>query len=194
MKKSQLQELVRELLAEQEGQQQLDAALKQTFNQIAKELQANKDDIVKKDDSVEEGLLSLGAGLVLSGPTILKIIAKITKTASKFFGGKGTTSDKVIAAADRAHHFLIGLVEKIVGIFLPSTVDPKLKHKLAEGIFYLVIGGLLGHGSIEMAGKLEAGNISGAAVKGALNAVKSGEIVSYLRSFIKGAATGAGIA
>jgi len=190
MKKLQLQELVKEVILENE----IEAALKQTFNQIGKELQANKDDIVKKDDNVKEGLLALGAGLVLSGPTILKIIAKITKTASKFFGGKGATADKVIAAADRAHHFLIGIVEKIVGLFLPSNVDPKLKHKLAEGIFYLVIGGLLGHGSIEMAGKLEAGNISGAAVKGALNAVKSGEIVTYLKTFIKGATAGAGLA
>ena len=194
MKKSQLQELVRELLAEQEGQQQLDAALKQTFNQIAKELQANKDDIVKKDDSVDEGLLALGAGLFLSGPTILKIIAKVTKKASIFFGGKGANSDKVIAAADKAHHFLIEIVEKIIGLFLSSNIDPKLRHKLAEGIFYLIIGGLLGHGAIEMAGKLEAGNISGAALKGALNAVKSGEIVMYLKNFLKGAAAGAGIA
>tara|TARA_B100001093_G_scaffold507029_1_gene566937 strand:- start:313 stop:888 length:576 start_codon:yes stop_codon:yes gene_type:complete len=191
MKKSQLQEIVREVILENE----IEAALKQTFNQIGKELQANKDDVVvDKEGKVDEALLTLAAGIALSGPTILKIIAKITKTASKFFGGKGATADKVIAAADRAHHFLIGIVEKIIGLFLPSNVDPKLKHKLAEGIFYLVIGGLLGHGSIEMAGKLEAGNISGAAVKGALNAVKSGEIVNYLRTFIKGAATGAGIA
>lgn len=194
MKKSQLQELVRELLAEQEGQQQLDAALKQTFNQVAKELQANKDDIVKKDDSVDEGLLALGAGIALSGPTILKIIATITGTASRFFGGKGATSDKVVAAADRAHHFLIGIVEKVVGLFLPSDINPKVKHKLSEGIFYLIIGGLLGHGAIEMAGKIKAGNISGAAVKGALNAVKTGEIVMYLKNFLKGAAVGAGIA
>lgn len=189
MKKSQLQELVKEVILENE----LDAALKQTFNQVAKELQANKDDVVKKDNSVEEGLLSLGAGILLSGPTILKIIAKVTKKASMFLGGKGANSDKVIAAADKAHHFLIGVVEKIVGLFLPSTVDKKLKHKVAEGIFYLIIGGLLGHGSIEMAGKLEAGNLSGAAIKGALNAVKSGEIVTYLRSFVKGAAAGAGV-
>ena len=191
MKKSQLQEIVREVILENE----IEAALKQTFNQIGKELQANKDDVVvDKEGKVDEALLTLAAGIALSGPTILKIIAKITKTASKFFGGKGATADKVIAAADRAHHFLIGIVEKIIGLFLPSNVDPKLKHKLAEGIFYLVIGGLLGHGSIEMAGKLEAGNISGAAVKGALNAVKSGEIVTYLKTFIKGATAGAGLA
>lgn len=190
MKKSQLQELVKEVILENE----LDAALKQTFNQVAKELQAKKDDIVvDKDDKVDEALLSLAAGIALSGPTILKIIAFVTKKASQFFGGKGATSDKVIAAADKAHHFLIGIVEKVVGLFLPSNVDKKLKHKLAEGIFYLIIGGLLGHGAIEMAGKLEAGNISGAAVKGALNAVKSGEIVMYLKNFLKGAAAGAGV-
>ena len=168
--------------------------MKQTFNQVAKELQAKKDDIVvDKDDKVDEALLSLAAGVALSGPTILKIIAFVTKKASQFFGGKGATSDKVIAAADKAHHFLIGIVEKVIGLFLPSNVDKKLKHKLAEGIFYLIIGGLLGHGAIEMAGKYQAGNISGAALKGALNAVKSGEIVVYLRSFLKGAAAGAGI-
>lgn len=191
MKKSQLQEMVRDVILENE----IEAALKQTFNQIGKELQANKDDVVvDKEGKVDEALLTLAAGIALSGPTILKIIAKVTKKASVFFGGKGANSDKVIAAADKAHHFLIGIVEKIIGLFLPSTIDPKLKHKLAEGIFYLIIGGLLGAGSIEMASKLEAGNISGAAVKGALNAVKSGEIVNYLRTFIKGAATGAGIA
>ena len=190
MKKSQLQELVKEVILENE----LDAALKQTFNQVAKELQANKDDVVKKDDSVDEALLSLGLGIALSGPTIVKIIAWVTKKASKFLGGKGATSDKVIAAADKAHHFLIEIVEKVIGLFLPSDINPKVRHKLAEGIFYLIIGGLLGHGAIEMAGKIEAGNISGAAVKGALNAVKSGEIVVYLKNFLKGAAAGAAIA
>ena len=181
MKKSQLQELVREVILENE----IEAALKQTFNQIGKELQAKKDDVVvDKDGKVDEALLSLAAGFALSGPTILKIIANVTKIASKALGGKGAKSDAVIAAADKAHHFLIGVVEKILGLFLPSNIDPKKKHKLAEGMFYLIIGGLLGHGAIEMVGYSKAGNIAMAALKGALNAVKSGEIIIYLKNFI----------
>lgn len=181
MKKSQLQELVKEVILENE----IEAALKQTFNQIGKELQAKKDDVVvDKDGKVDEALLSLAAGFALSGPTILKIIANVTKIASKALGGKGAKSDAVIAAADKAHHFLIGVVEKILGLFLPSNIDPKKKHKLAEGMFYLIIGGLLGHGAIEMVGYSKAGNIAMAALKGALNAVKSGEIIIYLKNFI----------
>lgn len=181
MKKSQLQELVKEVILENE----IEAALKQTFNQIGKEFKAQEDDvIVDKDDQVDEALLSLAAGIALSGPTILKIIANVTKIASKALGGKGAKSDAVIAAADKAHHFLIGIVEKMLGLFLPSNIDPKKKHKLAEGMFYLIIGSLLGHGAIEMVGYSKAGNIAMAALKGALNAVKSGEIVVYLKNFI----------
>jgi hypothetical protein len=181
MKRSQLHELVKEVILENE----IEAALKQTFNQIGKELKSQKDNVVvDKDDKVDEAVLSLAAGIALSGPTILKIIANVTKIASKALGGKGAKSDAVIAAADKAHHFLIGIVEKILGLFLPSGIDPKKKHKLAEGLFYLIIGGLLGHGAIEMVGYSKAGNIAMAALKGALNAVKSGEIIVYLKNFI----------
>jgi len=184
MKKSQLLELVREVIAEQQSDQELEAALKQTFSQVAKELQSNQTQIVDKNGEVDEAALTLGAGLILSGPTILKVIGKITKTASKFFGGKGATGDKIVKIADKMHHLLTGLIEKVVKVMLPKDVDPKTVHKVSEGIFYLVVGGLLGAGSIEMAGKISTGNISGAAIKGALNAVKSGEIVGYLKNFI----------
>ena len=174
--------MVREVLKENE----LDAALKQTFNQVAKELEAQ--DAVDDDQGQkvnEAGALTI-AGLVLSGPTILKIIGKITKVASKFLGGKGATGDKIIAAADKAHHFLIGIIEKLILKVAPK-VDKKVAHKVAEGIFYLIIAGLLGAGGLAQAKYQAAGDLSGAAIKGAQNAVKTGEIVAYLRTFVRGA-------
>ena len=74
MKRSQLHELVKEVILENE----IEAALKQTFNQIGKELKSQKDNVVvDKDDKVDEAVLSLAAGIALSGPTILKIIANV---------------------------------------------------------------------------------------------------------------------
>ena len=182
MKRSQLTEIVREVLEENE----FDAALKQTFNQVAKEFEAQDAIDDEQGQEVKESALTI-AGLVLSGPTIFKIIGKITKVASKFFGGKRATGDKIVAAADRAHHFLIGIIEKLILKVAPK-VDKKIAHKISEGIFYLIIAGLLGAGGLAQAKYQAAGDLSGAAIKGAQNAVKTGEIVAYLRTFVKGAA------
>ena len=81
MKKSELVGLVREVLAEQENDQ-LANALKQTFNQLGKELTANDDKIA--DDNVDEAIGLAIAGVTLAIPEIVRLIGSVVKRASKF--------------------------------------------------------------------------------------------------------------
>lgn len=182
MKKSTIQGLVREVLFEQENPK-INAALNQAFDQLGKEISSKKDTLVSNDKELNEAGITLGIGLVLSGPEIAKIIGKITKVVGKFLGGNGATGDKIIKWADHKHHQLISLIVKALKL-IPGVSKSNKVDKLAKAVLHLVIAGLLVHGGIAMAGKIASGNLSGAALKGAMNAVKAGEIVTYIKSFL----------
>ena len=182
MKKSQLQELVREVLSERQNTK-IDAALDQAFSQLGKEFSANKDKIVSNDNELNEAGIALGVGIVLSGPEIAKIIGKITKVVGKFLGGNGATGEKIINWAEHKHHQLLNIIVRALKM-IPGVSKSNKVDKLAKAVLNLVIAGLLVHGGISMAGKIASGNLSGAALKGAMNAVKAGELVTYIRSFV----------
>ena len=109
MKKSELVGLVREVLAEQENDQ-LANALKQTFNQLGKELTANDDKIA--DDNVDEAIGLAIAGVTLAIPEIVRLIGSVVKRASKFFGATGKSGDQIIDLSKKMHSVLVYPIEK----------------------------------------------------------------------------------
>ena len=182
MKKSQLKELVQQVLSEQENPK-IDAALNQAFNQLGKEISSKKDSLVSNNKEVNEAGITLAVGVVLSGPEIAKIIGKITKVVGKFLGGSGASGEKIIRWADHKHHQLINLIVKALKL-IPGVSKSNKVETLAKAVLHLVVAGLLIHGGLAMGAKIASGNLQGAALKGAMNAVKAGELVTYIRSFI----------
>ena len=101
-----------EIIFEQEQNTQVDSALKQTFDQLGKELAKSSEEIVKDENNVNEAAgVVLVAGIALAIPEIVKIIGKVTKAAGKFLGGKGATGDAIIAKAEKMHHLLLRPIE-----------------------------------------------------------------------------------
>lgn len=99
-----------------------------------------------KQTRLNEGIDSI-IGLWLSGPYIVKLFGKfvnylndvVKKFNKKGFGGD-VLAQKIIQFADRYHHKVMWIFEKVAGKF---TKDPKRIEQIAELLFTAVIGGLL---------------------------------------------------
>ena len=174
MKKSDLIYLVREVVQET----QVDSALKKTFDQLGKELASSSDDIVQDQSGINEAAgVVLVAGIALAIPEIVKIIGKVTKTASKFFGGKGATGDVIIAKAEKMHHLLLKPIE----FALTKLGLPKDKaHKAAGIILTTVVAGLMLASGVGAYKAATSGSTAFAGLEGALTAVKGGEVTQFI--------------
>lgn len=106
-------------------------------------------------------------GLVASAPAILQFGGKLLqKLGSKTnpniiqkFGGQ------VSKAGEALHHTYIGVIEKALTPFMPNA-DASTKHKTAEGVFMVLVSGLL-------VGTLASPNT--------LSVVKGKELADYVR-------------
>lgn len=184
MKKSELAGLVREVLAEQENDQ-LASALKQTFNQLGKELTANDDKIA--DDNVDEAIGLAIAGVTLAIPEIVRLIGSVVKRASKFFGATGKSGDQIIALSKKMHSVLVYPIEK--ALMAMGLKDKDKAHKVAGAILTVVIAGLaIASGAAAIEAFKKSSVVVGSA-EGALTAIKSGEIGSYLARILRPLAT-----
>ena len=118
------------------------------------------------------------AGVALSAPEIIKLLGKFVNLLKKIPGLKSLSGDKLIAIGDKYHHKIQNafvLILKKAGI--KDTMTAK---KYASILHHLVIALLLIAGGVSMAGLVGKGSIKTATLKGALNAVKTKEITSFL--------------
>lgn len=155
----------------EEADQDLEKGLELAFREFAKELEDNKEELT------EGGALMI-AGIAVASPALLKIVGKVTKSVSKYFGGSGQSGEKMIATADKMHHFLVGLIEKALKKL--GMKDEKAIHKTAEALFMVIVASLLVFSGIGLVKAAKASSFSVAGLEGAMVAVKNGEIVSYL--------------
>ena len=182
MKKSQLENLVREALAENENAE-IANALKDALGDLGDEIKQNSDDLVQGDEDLNEAGILMAAGLVLSGPEIVKIIGQVTEKLSKLLGNSGATGEKIISIADKLHHILVALIEKPLNL-VPGIKKSGKAHNLAIHILNLVVAGLFVKGGITMGAKFAARKFSAASLKAAMNAVKGKEITAYLKNML----------
>ena len=182
MKKSQLENLVREALAENENAE-IANALKDALGDLGDEIKQNSDDLVQGDEDLNEAGITLAVGLVLSGPEIVKIVGQVTEKLSKLLGNSGATGEKIISIADKLHHILVALIEKPLNL-VPGIKKSGKAHNLAIHILNLVVAGLFVKGGITMGAKFAARKFSAASLKAAMNAVKGKEITAYLKNML----------
>jgi hypothetical protein len=166
------------IILEQEENTQVDSALKQTFDQLGKELANSSDEIVQDKNNVNEAVgVVLIAGIALAIPEIVKIIGKVTKVAGKFLGGKGATGDAIIAKAEKMHHLLLSPIEwALTKLGLPKDKA----HKAAGTILTTAVAGLMVASGVGAYKAATSGSSALAGLEGALTAVKGGEVTQFV--------------
>lgn len=140
-------------------------------------------------NTVNEGLSSI-VGLWLSGPYIIKlfgnfitymdsIVKKFNKTG---FGGE-KLGNKIIEFSEKYHHKVMWIFEKVAEKF---TKDHQKQKTIAELLFTIVIGALLGHSIGDMVTNIATGSFdSEILTKAAKAAIKAKELYTGVTNAMK---------
>jgi hypothetical protein len=128
--------------------------------------------------NVDEALGLTLAGVALSLPAIISLIGKFVNLLKKIPGLKSLSGDRIIALGDKWHHKLMsGITYAIQALGVKDKTKAK---KFGNIIFHVVIAILLFAGGAAAYDYATKGSISAATLKGALNAVKAGEIKTFI--------------
>ena len=155
-------------------------------------LKSMETELAKASKSTNEGLLTV-ASIAIALPAVMGLIAKFGKAAgtmvSKILGKKPNEDDayqkwmtKLGHIADELHHLymvpLLGIVKKFVK-------DEAKAKSIANGIFHVIVATFLVASGVTAVKALQAKNLSLATLEGALTAVKSGELKSFIADLFK---------
>ena len=155
-------------------------------------LKSMETELEKASKSTNEGLLTV-ASIAIALPAVMGLIAKFGKAAgtmvSKILGNKPNEEDayqkwmtKLGHIADELHHLymvpLLGIVKKFVK-------DEAKAKSIANGIFHVIVATFLVASGVTAVKALQAKNLSLATLEGALTAVKSGELKSFIADLFK---------
>ena len=145
------------------------------------------DDIGKEFKSIDlepkkvnEALGLTLAGVALSMPEIIKLIGKFLNILKRIPGLKSLSGDRLITLGDKMHGKLITGIT--YGLSKAGVKDPVKAKKFANILLHVVIAMLLIAGSVSLSELVSKGNVSGATLKGALNAIKTKELRSFIIS------------
>jgi len=166
---------LKSLLLEAEAEADIENALKTITTDLAK---ADID-----NDNTNEAIGLTLAGVALSGGEIIKYIGKFINLLSKIPFLKKLSGDKLIKFGEKYHHVIVEAIEKI--LMKAGVKDKEKAHKFANGIHMLVVAALLFSGLGAASAKFSSGQYTAATLKGALNAVKTGELAPYLATLAK---------
>lgn len=146
---------------------------------------------LNEKESLNEELLSLSflVGLALAIPSIVGLIGTIVKMIETKLGSKTEMGDKLKHIGHDMHEGIIKYLTsglKLIPGF--SKLKPETQKKIATVVHIVIVAYLAIHSggvAIEsVKSGLEAANVSTAAIEGALAAVKSGEVASFLKKTI----------
>ena len=155
-------------------------------------LKSMETELEKASKSTNEGLLTV-ASIAIALPAVMGLIAKFGKAAgnmvNKVLGNKPNEDDayqkwmtKLGHIADELHHLymvpLLGIVKKFVK-------DESKAKSIASGIFHVIVATFLVASGVTAVKALQAKNLSLATLEGALTAVKSGELKSFIADLFK---------
>jgi hypothetical protein len=155
-------------------------------------LKSMETELAKASKSTNEGLLTV-ASIAIALPAVMGLIAKFGKAAgnmvNKILGKKPNEDDayqkwmtKLGHIADELHHLymvpLLGIVKKFVK-------DEAKAKSIANGIFHVIVATFLVASGVTAVKALQAKNLSLATLEGALTAVKSGELKSFIADLFK---------
>jgi hypothetical protein len=155
-------------------------------------LKSMETELEKASKSTNEGLLTV-ASIAIALPAVMGLIAKFGKAAgnmvNKVLGNKPNEDDayqkwmtKLGHIADELHHLymvpLLGIVKKFIK-------DENKAKSIASGIFHVIVATFLVASGATAVKALQAKNLSLATLEGALTAVKSGELKSFIADLFK---------
>ena len=204
IKLSELRQIIREEQEDMLDQvmDQADDAIETLIDQGDDILDNIADELENVDLSVDEAAGVIAAGLASAMPIVLKGLGKLAKLAgkalSKLPGADAydyeTMGDEWKAwwysKSEELHHMYVGFIEKIVSLLYKIAtrgkrkLDPAKKHKLAEGLWTVVVAYLMvasGMGVIKAYG---AHSYGVASLESALTAVKAEEVGAFLIQLI----------
>jgi len=171
MKKSQLQEIIREILTEN-PEQMLGKQLAIAFNR-KKATQSNQFKQTNDgDDTVNESFILSALGWILATNTTLDLLGKYGAIVFEKFGFD-KTSNALKSIHDWAHNNEKNFLKFIGGFLTPFVKDEEKRMKIAKALFIVVLAGL----------GIKAGIAAMDAIKGASNA---GAILPTLKAALKG--------
>jgi hypothetical protein len=149
-------------------------------------------ELAKASKTTNEGLITI-ASIAIALPAVMGLISKFGKAAgnivNKILGKKPNEDDayqkwmtKLGHIADELHHLymtpLLGIVKKFVK-------DEAKTKSVASGIFHVIVATFLVASGVTAVKALQAKNVSLATLEGALTAVKSGELKSFISDLFK---------
>ena len=147
----------------------------------------------KEGQPTNEGLLTI-ASIAVALPAIMGLISKFGKAAGGMINkmlGKKPNEDgayqqwmvKLGHIADELHHLYMAPLEAIVKKFVK---DPAKAHKIASGIFHVIVATFLIASGVTAVKAFQAKNVSLATLESALSAVKGGEIKAFISGLFEG--------
>lgn len=149
-------------------------------------------ELSKAAKSTNEGIITI-ASIAIALPAVMGLIAKFGKAAgnmvNKILGKKPNEGDayqkwmtKLGHIADELHHLYMVPLLSIVKKFVKDEAKAK---SIASGIFHVIVATFLVASGATAVKALQAKNLSLATLEGALTAVKSGELKSFIADLFK---------
>ena len=168
------------------------SAVSQLKSQMSAFIGGMEDALEDKSKDQKESVALTGASLLLALPAILGLIARLGKAMSSIIKRTiGTASDnqsdsekyfqQMGRIADELHHLYIKPIELIVKRFVK---DENKAHKVAVGIFHIIVAIMCIASGIGAVKALKAKAINIATLETALSAVKGGEVKQYISKLI----------
>jgi len=149
-------------------------------------LKGMEKELEKVSKTANEGILT-AASIALALPAVMGLISRLGKSAgtlvNKMLGKKPSNDSdyqkwmsKLGNIADQLHHLYVIPIEAIVKKFVK---DPEKAHKVANGIFHVIVAVLFIASGVTAVKALQAKNISLATLESALSAIKGGELKQF---------------
>ena len=143
------------------------------------------------NNELNEGFLTL-SGIIIAMPTILSLISKFGKwggnVITKKLGKKPDEESeyqlwmsKLGEISDDLHHLYLKPINSVVRKFVK---DVDKANKITNVIFHIIVGWLLVSSGVTAVKAFKARHIKLSTLEGALTAIKTGEVSSFIRNFI----------
>ena len=180
-----------QLKEEEEKSEKLLDLLKNGMDKVVDGIEKEfKEEAEGEDKELKEGFLTI-ASIAIAMPAILGLISKFGKwagaTVSKLLGKKPDEESayqewmkKLGNIADELHHLYMAPIKAIVKKFVK---DEKKADKITHVIFHLIVAGFLIASGVTAVKAFQAKNITLTTLEGALTAIKSGEISTFISEF-----------
>ena len=154
-------------------------------------LKGMEKELKKVSKTTNESILTV-ASIALALPAIMGLVSRLGKSAgtlvNKMLGKKPSNDSdyqkwmsKLGNIADQLHHLYVIPIKAIVKKFVK---DPEKAHKVANGIFHVIVAVLFIASGVTAVKALQAKNVSLATLESALSAVKGGEIKTYISNLL----------